>query len=66
MIHLAIVAEIERGARTRGRDNVPARSTVADVIERGEAAGDVVGRVERRRGRGNEPYALGYRRQGRQ
>ena len=58
VIHLLVVAEIQRGIRVGGGDDVPAGTAAADVIERGEAAGDVVGRVEGRRGGRDEADAL--------
>jgi hypothetical protein len=34
--------EIQRGVRVGGGDDVPARTSAADMIERGEAAGDMI------------------------
>ena len=59
MLHVIVEAEIERRIRVRGGDDVPARAPARDVIERGEAARDVIGRIERRRPRRDQPDALG-------
>ena len=46
MLHVVVEAEIQRRIRVRGGDDVPARAPAAEMVERGEAAGDVIGLVE--------------------
>src|SRR5215831_13062048 len=55
MFHMLVQPEIERRIRIGGGDDVPACAPAADVVERGEPAGDVVGLIEGSRGRGDEP-----------
>ena len=64
--HLPGLAEIERGVRVRGRDEIPACTPIADVVERGETPGDRIGRFERGRCGRDEAEALGDHRQRRQ
>ena len=64
--HLPGLAEVERGIRIRGRDEIPARAPVADVIERCETPGDRIGRLERGRCGCDEAEAVGDHRQRRQ
>ena len=66
VLHVLVHAEVERGVRIGGGDDVPAGAAVAQVIERGEAARDVIGRVEGGRAGGDEADALGVLRQRRQ
>ena len=66
MLHVLGHAEIERGVGVGGGDEVPARATAADMVERGETPGDHVGRLERGRSGGDEPQMLGEHRQRRQ
>ena len=66
MVHLLVLAEVQRRVRIGGRDDVPARASAADVVEGREAARDVEGRVEGRRGGRHEPDTLCHGRQGRQ
>ena len=61
-----IEIEIRVLGQVAGRDHVPARAPLADVVERGELARDVIGLVEARRGGGNEADALGRHRDRRQ
>ncbi len=66
MLHVFAHAEIERCIRVGGGDDVPAGAAAADMVERGEAARHVVGRIEGCRASGDEPDALCYRRERRQ
>ena len=66
MIHVIVEAEIQRGIGVRGGDDVPSRPAAGDVVERGKAAGDVIGRVEGGRARRDQADALGRARQRRQ
>ena len=59
MLHVVVEAEIQRRVRIRGGDDVPARAAAGDVIERGEAARDVIGRIERRRTRRDQADPFG-------
>ena len=59
VLHVLVEPEIERRVRVRGGDDVPAGAAAAQVIERGEAARDVIGRVERGRAGGDEADMLG-------
>ncbi len=59
-------AEIERRVGVGGRHHVPAGPATADMVERGEAPGDVIGLVEGRRGGRDQADSLrhhGERRQ---
>ena len=59
VLHVLVEPEIERRVRIGGGDDVPAGAAVAEMIERGEAARDVIGRVEGGRAGGDEPEVLG-------
>ena len=52
-------AEVQRRIGIGGGDDVPAGASSAQVVEGGEAARDMEGRVECRGGGGDEPDALG-------
>ena len=57
------VAEVQRFGRRRRRDQIPSGATVAELVERGEYAGDMKRiKVGRRRGR-DQADALRHRRQ---
>jgi hypothetical protein len=45
MVDVLVEAEIEGGVRIGGGDDIPARAAAADVVQRGEAAGDELGLV---------------------
>jgi hypothetical protein len=45
MLHMIVLAEIPRRFRVAGGDDVPPRPAARDMVERGEAAGDVEGLV---------------------
>ena len=66
VLHMLGQPEIERRVGVRGGDQVPAGAAAADMVERGEAPGDRVGRLEGRRGGGDQPEMLGHHRQYRQ
>ena len=66
MLHMIGQSEIQRRVRVGGGDDVPTRAAVADVIERGEAARDMVRLVECRRRGGDQPDPLGDHRQRRE
>ena len=57
--------EIERRIGIGSRDNIPTGAAVADVVERGEPAGDMVGFVKGRRCRRDQPDPLGHHCKGR-
>ena len=46
VLHVVVEPEIQRGIRVGGGDDIPARTTAADVVERSKAAGDMIGLVE--------------------
>lgn len=56
----------ERCVRVRGGDDVPAGTAAAQVIERGEPARDVIGRVERGRAGSDEADMVGHLRERRE
>src|SRR5215217_9562049 len=58
MLHVFLKPEIQRRVRIRGRDNVPAGPPSAEVVERGEAAGDMVGLLKCGRGSSDEANAF--------
>ncbi len=66
MLHVLGQPEIERRVGVRGRHQVPPGAPAADMVERGEPARDQIGRLERRRGRRDQPQMLGHHRQRRQ
>ncbi len=55
VLHVIVEAEVERRVGIGGRDDIPAGAPAADVIERGEAARDMIRRIECGRGGRNEP-----------
>ena len=59
VLHVLVEPEIERRVRIGGGDDVPAGAAAADVVERGEPARDVIGRVEGGRAGGDEADMLG-------
>ena len=59
MLHVIVEAEIQRRVRIGGGDDVPAGATAADVIERGKAAGDMIGLVEGGRAGRDQPDMFG-------
>ena len=61
--HVLLMAEIQRRVGVGGRDQVPAGAAVADVVERGEFAGDVVGVVVGGRCGGDQAEPLGDHRE---
>ena len=66
MLHVLLEPEVQRGIRVGGGDDIPAGAAATDVVERGEPARDVVGRVEGGRAGGQEADMLGRHRQCRQ
>ena len=66
VLHVLGQPEIERRVGVRGGDQVPAGAPAADMVERGEAPRDQIGRLEGRRGGGDQPEMLGHHRQRRQ
>ncbi len=46
VLHVIVEPEIQRCVRIGGGDDVPSRAAAADVIERGKAAGDMVGLIK--------------------
>ena len=66
VLHVVVEPEIQRRIRIGGGDDVPAGAAIADVIERGEAAGDMVGLIEGGRSRRDQPDMFGHGRQCRQ
>ena len=59
MLDMLVEAEIQRGIGIGRGDDVPAGAAAADMVERGEAAGDVIGRVEGRRCGGDQADMVG-------
>jgi hypothetical protein len=59
-------AEIERRVGVGGGDQVPPGAPAAQMVERGEAARDQIGRLEGRRGRRDQPEMVGDRGERRQ
>ena len=59
VLHVLVEPEIQRRVRIGGGDDVPAGAAAADVVERGEPARDVIGRVEGGRAGGDEADMLG-------
>ena len=66
VLHLVVHAEVLRRIGIGRGHDVPAGAALRDVIERGEAAGDGVGRLEGGRGGGDQAEMLGVLRQRRQ
>ncbi len=66
VLHVVVHAEIQRRIGIGGGDDIPAGAACRKMIERGETARDVIGRVEGRRAGGDEADALGDLRQRRQ
>ncbi len=60
MLHVVVEAEIQRRIRVRGGDDVPAGAAAADMVQRREAAGDVIGLVEGGRCGGDQADPLGH------
>ncbi|CAM2159799.1 conserved hypothetical protein [Paraburkholderia tropica] len=63
VLHMFVEAEIQGGIGIRSGDEIPARASAAQMIERGETARDVVRRVEGRRCGGDEADLRRYGRQ---
>ena len=59
MFHLLVHAEVQRGIGIGGRHQVPAGAAFGNVVERGEAPRDRVGRLEGRRRRRDQPEMAG-------
>src|SRR5271154_4529468 len=57
--------EIERRVGVGGRDDIPSRAAIADVVERCETASDMVRRVKRRRCRRDQTDPFRYHRESR-
>ena len=57
--------EIERRIGIGGGDDIPSGAAIADVVERGEPAGDMVGFVEGCRCRRDQPDPFGRHRKSR-
>ena len=66
VLHVLVEPEVERRVRVGGGDDVPAGTAAAEMVERGEAARDVIGSVERGRAGGDQADALGDLRQRRE
>ena len=66
VLDMVVEPEIERRVGVGGRDDVPARAAVADVVERGEPPRDMVRLVERRRGGRDQADPFRHHRQSRQ
>lgn len=59
MLDMLVEAEIQRRVGVGRGDDVPARAAAADMVERGEPAGNVIGRVEGRRRGCHQPDVIG-------
>ena len=59
MLDMFVEAEIQRRVGIGRRHDVPAGAAAADMVERGEAAGNVIGLVEGRRCGGDQADMLG-------
>ena len=59
VLHVIVEPEIQRRVRIGGGDDVPAGAPAADVVERGEAAGDMIGLVEGGRAGRDQPDMFG-------
>jgi hypothetical protein len=66
VLHMIGHAEIQRRVWVGCGDDVPAGAAAAEMVERGEAPGDEVGRIERGRAGSHKPQMLGHHRQGRE
>lgn len=66
MFDMLVEAEVQRRLRIGRRDDVPAGAPAADMVERGELAGDVIGLVEGGGRGGDQPETLGHYRERRQ
>ena len=66
VFHVLGQTEIQCGIRVGGGDQIPRRAPAADVVERGKAAGDRIGRLEGGGCRRDQPEMLGHHRQHRQ
>ena len=66
VLHVIVHAEIQRGIGIGRGHDIPAGAAAAEMIERSETPGDVVGRIERGRAGGHEAQMLGHHRQRRQ
>src|SRR6202044_524982 len=64
VIKVILPAKVESRVRVRRRHDVPARAASAEMVERSEAARDVIGLVKRRGRRRNQADALGDHREG--
>ena len=65
MVQVILLAKVESGVRIGGRHDVPAGAAAADVVERREAASDVIGLVKRRGRRRNQADPFGRARKSR-
>ena len=59
VLHVVVEAEIERRIRVGRRDDIPAGASVRDMVERGKAAGDVIGLVKGSRAGGDQADVFG-------
>ena len=66
MLDMLVEAEVQGRIGIGGRHDVPAGASAAEMVERGEPAGDVIGRIEGGRAGGDQPEPLGHARQRRQ
>ena len=66
MLHVLGEPEIQRCVGVGGGNQVPAGTAAADVVERREAPGDQVGRLESRRGGRDQPEIFSHHRERRQ
>jgi hypothetical protein len=66
VLDMLLQAKVERGVRIGSGDDIPAGAAAGNMIERGEAARDVIGHVESGRAGGDQADAFGHLGQGRQ
>ncbi len=59
VLHVVIEPEIQRRIRIGGGDDIPPGAAATEVIERGKAAGDMIGLVKRGRARRDQPDMFG-------
>lgn len=59
VLHVIVEAEVECGVGVRCGDDVPAGAAAAEMVERGEAAGDVIGLIKRGRAGRDQADPLG-------